>query len=368
MSDTTTRRMLAAYNQMASPTLFLSGFFQTPPINFYDSEEVEFDVTRSEEEVAIVIQDLSTGYRMNSTDLITNKSFKPPIFKEAVPLNAFDLIKRRAGEDPFQQPDFRANVIIKIFNGMRKIEDKVRRTIELQASQVLQTAEVTLIDSAGTALYTLNFNPKASHFPTVGTAWNAAGATITDDLLSSAEVNRDDGLLDSDQVIMGVNAFEAFVQNDDIQKRFDVTRIELGTIAPLEMIGSGGQFRGIVEIGTYRLDVWTYGGRFTHPQTKVSTPYIDPGKVIVRSSAGRLDATFGSIPNLGAMLNAPNAVRTLLPELLGRFSNITGGMDLFINAWMTPDGEQLFAGVGARPLMIPTAIDTFSAIDTLTGP
>ncbi len=53
MSGSTTRRMLAAYIQMAAPTLFLSGFFRSPPANFHTTEEVEIDIVRSDEDIAI---------------------------------------------------------------------------------------------------------------------------------------------------------------------------------------------------------------------------------------------------------------------------------------------------------------------------
>jgi len=363
MSGTTTTRMISAYNQMAAPTLFLSGFFQSPPENFHTSEEVEIDIVRSDEDISVVIQDLSTGYRMNSEDLFTNKAFKPPIYKEALPLNSFDLIKRMPGQNPFESPDFRANVITRMFNGMTKIERKIRRSIELQASQVLQTGVVTLTDSGGVALYTLDYKPKATHFPTAGVSWaTATGAQKIADINSLAEVIRDDGLSDPDQLIMGIDAFENFISDAAIQARFDIRRIDLGTISPMEMRGNGGNFRGIVEIGNYRYDVWTYGGRFKDPQTGTKTQYVDKGKIIVRSSSSRLDATFGAIPNIGALVGG-QAI-TLLPELPGRIPNANGGMDLFTNAWLSQDGEQLFGGVGARPLMIPTAIDTFGTLDT----
>ena len=73
MSGSTTKRMLKAYMQMAQPTLFLSGLFQSPPENFHTSEEVEIDIVRSDEDISIVIQDLSTGYRMNSKTCIRIK-------------------------------------------------------------------------------------------------------------------------------------------------------------------------------------------------------------------------------------------------------------------------------------------------------
>jgi len=361
MSGTVTKHMISAYNQMAEPTLFLSGMFQSPAENFHSSEEVEIDIVRSDEDLSIVIQDLSTGYRMNSEDLYTNKGFKPPIYKEALPLNSFDLIKRMPGQNPFESPDFRANVIARMFSGMQKVERKIRRAIELQASQVLQTGVVTLTDASGAALYTLDYAPKATHFPTAGTSWaSATGEQKIADLSALAEEIRNDGLSDPDQLIMGVDAFESFIGDTEVQPRFDIRRIDLGTISPMRMNGAGGNYRGIVEIGNYRYDVWTYGGRYKDPQTGNKVQFLDPGKVIMRASSGRLDATFGAIPHIGSAIGGPR----LLPELPGRLSNAGGGMDLFTNVWLSQDGEQLFGGVGARPLLIPTAIDTFGCLDT----
>ena len=359
MSSSVTKRMINAYIQKAAPTLFLSGMFLSPPENFHSSEEVEIDIVRDDEDISIVIQDLSTGYRMNSDDLYTNKSFKPPIHKEAFPINAFQLIQRMPGQNPFESPDFRANMITKIMGNMIKLEAKIRRSMELQASQVLQTGVVTLTDSNGVELYTLDYKPKATHFPTSSTAWGQVGADPAGDINSLAEVIRNDGLADPDELIMGVDAFEEFIKDSDIQARFDNRRIDQGVIGPMERRGNGGTFRGVVEIGNYKYDVWTYGGRYKDPQTGAKVQFMSPEKVIVRASSGRLDAAFGAIPNIGTMIRA-----NLLPELPNRISNAAGGMDLSTNAWLSDDGEQLFGGAGARPLMIPTAIDTYGCLDT----
>lgn len=363
MSGTTTRRMISAYFQEpAAPTQYFTGMFRALPENFHASEEVELDIVRSEEDVSIVIQDLSTGYRMNSEDLYTNKSFKPPIHKEALPLNSFDLIKRTPGVNPFESPDFRGNIIRRMFAGMRKIERKIRRAIELQASQVLQTGVITLTDINGTALYTLDYQPKASHFPTAGTSW--ASATLAEkigDLTSLCDQIRTDGLTMPDEMTVGSDAWENLLQTEGFLDRLDKRRADLGTITPMEVRGDGGIFRGALELGNYKLDVFTYEGRYKDPQTGASTKFMDPGKVLIRSSAGRLDATFGAIPNIGALLGSTNRV---LPELPQRMSSVDARMDLFTNVWPSADGEQLFGGVGARPLLVPTAIDTFGCLDT----
>lgn len=361
MADNTTKRMLRAYFQRPTTTQFFTGMFQSPPENFYDGEEVEIDIERSGEQIAIVVQDLSTGYRENAADIYTSKTFKPPIFKEAITLNAFDLLKRMPGNDPYQNPQFRAAVQNKMMQGMNKVARKIDRAQELQAAQVMQTGTVTLSDETGAPLYELDFKPKASHFPTAAIAWGTAGATIYDDIQALSEEVRTDGQQDPDELVMGINAFNAFIKDEEIQKVFDNRRIDQGMVSMMRRRGDGGIFRGVVEIGNYSYDIWTYNGRYEDPQTQIVTPYLDPAKVIIRSSGARLDRTFGSIPNFNDLLGGG---RQMFPEFPRRFNSAVRGQDLHTNIWKTNDGEQLKGGVGTRPLFIPTAIDTYGCLDT----
>ena len=167
--------------------------------------------------------------------------------------------------------------------------------------------------------------------------------------------------MDPDELAVGADAWENLLQTDGFLDRFNQRRADLGMITPMQSRGGGGIYRGTIELGNYKLDVFTYNGRYKDPQTGVSTPYLDPGKIVVKSSGARMDATFGAIPNIGALLGANGR---LIPELPSRMSSPGNGMDLFTNVWMSQDGEQLFGGVGARPLMVPTAIDTFGCLDT----
>lgn len=358
MSTTATKVMLEAYEQDAEPSLFLSGMFQSPRRNFHNSEEVEIDIIRSEEDISIAIQDLSTGARLNSEDIYTNKSFKPPIHKEAGPINAHNLIKRMPGQDPFQAVDFQVNAIARGVRLGRKLQRKILRAVEVQSSQVLTLGVVTLINDAGVAIYTIDYKPKATHFPTAGNAWNTATATMLADVESLANVIRGDGLNNPDLLIMGEGSYELFIQDAAVLARFDNRRILGNGIVPMNLMGNGGIFRGVIEIGNYKYDIWTYGGRYKHPQTGVSTKFVPDDKVIIRSSTSRMDATFGGIPRIGApdpRVPAALTSRVSVPDQM---------LDLQMNAWITSDGETMMVQAGTRPLMIPTAIDQYGCLDT----
>ena len=61
MSDNSTIQLIDMYVERAPRPLFLAGFFLSPPRNFHTSEDIEFDVQRDDESVAIVIHDLNAG-------------------------------------------------------------------------------------------------------------------------------------------------------------------------------------------------------------------------------------------------------------------------------------------------------------------
>lgn len=362
MSDSVTKKMLRLFEQRISPTMFFAGLFQAPAENYYNSEEVELDIIRSDEEVAVAVQDLKAGYRHNTTDLYTNKSFKPPVYKESFSINSFELLKRQAGDDPFENPGFRANLISRFLGGTRTVTDKIRRSMELQGAQALQTGKVTLTDISGNAVYAIDYKPKSTHFPDAGTAWSSATtAQKIADISALADVVRDDGLEDPDQLIIGEDAFRYFTLDEGIQKLLDVRNYDFGGIGGGDMRGRGAKYRGRITLDSYTYDIWTYNGRYKDPQSGNKVRYMDKNKVIVRSSTGLLNATFGAVPNIGALLGVGTRV---LPEVSRRFKSTAQGFDATTNVWLSEDNETLFGGVAARPLMIPSAIDTFGCVNT----
>jgi len=358
MSDASTKKMISAYiERNAQPTGFLAGFFQTPPENFHATEEVEIDIQRNGEEVAVAVQSLSSGGNENEASVFTNKRFTPPIFDERFSLNSFNLLKRSPGDNPFEDVNFLASASREFMAGMRRVEEKIRRSIELQASQVLQTGQVSLTDSAGNARFALDFKPKSSHFPNASTAWTGGSEVPLADIESLADVINVDGKSEPARLIFGKTALKRFLANSSVQAQLDNRRMELGAIQRPEVRGAGGKYHGFISIGQYSFEIWSYSGWYKHPQTGAATPYVTADKVIMLAP-GRLDLTFGAVPSI----LGPDP--RLAAISLGRVRNGAGGMDMFTNLWCSPDGRNLHGSVAARPLCIPTAIDTFGCIDT----
>lgn len=357
MSDSTTKKMLRAYESFRAPSRFLSNLFVSPPENYFNSEEVEIDIIRNEEDVSVALHNLSSGYRENLGGKYTNKSFKPQIHKEAFSLNAFEMIKRAPGRNPFEDVSAQLNAINQTLRGTRNIEAKINRAKELQVSQVLQTAVVDSKDASGNTIFTLDFKGKATHFPQVSTSWSNAGADIVGDILSLCRVINKDGQSKPNTAIFGETAFENMLKNTELGKRFNFRRADTVNILPMREIEGGGEFRGRLEVGSYSLDLWTYSEVYKDPQTGNKLEYLNTNKVIILDIRARKDLVYGSIPRI--VESDPR-----LRFLTGRLAR-QGRTDLFINPFVSNDNENVSIGVGTRFLAIPTAIDTYGCINTV---
>ena len=357
MSGKKTTKMIEAYTSQRQGMFFFTGMFRTPEENFHNSESIEVDIITSDESVSIPVTSIEGGTRIIAQDLFTNKEFTPPIYSESTPFNASDLLKREPGVNPFEDQGFQAKMSARALRQIRKLENRQRRGIELQASQLLQTGVLTLVNKDNNAVYEIDYEPKASHFPTVTTAWSAAGSDPINDLLPLINEIDSNGQVKPDMLVFGQNAFERFIQNEKVQKRLDLRHLDRGGIVPMNPVdGSGGQYHGTLDIGNYKMDIWTYNGKYDDPVTGNKVPFMDDDKVVVRASAGRLDATYGAVPRYNTGMTAPVSLPARISE--------PGRMDLNMFSYVTVDGKTMFIELASRPLLIPTARETFGCLIT----
>lgn len=357
MSDTTTKTLLSPYVQGVDAPMFLSSFFKAR--TFHKTEEVEIDIQRSGEDVAVAIQDLTVDPRMNQSNVYTSKTFKPVIFSEAAAVNSWNLIKRRAGQSPLADPDFQANAMDEAKDLGIKLTNKIRRSIELMASQVFQAvAVITLIDGNGNTVYSIDFKAKAAHFANAGVSWaTVASSDPFLDIKNLADVIRKNGRSAVKRAIFGGGALNNFFASAKVKDTANFRRVDNIAIGRPQGMDEGASFLGTMSAGDHNIEVWTYSGRYVHPQTGTITDYVNTDKVILLGDE-RLDLTYGDIP----MIVPPE--QRALPFLPARVSDASRGVDIHLNSYVTQNNRTLMIEASARPLTIPTAIDSFGCLET----
>jgi len=351
--------MISMYRERRDADMFLSNFFQAPPENFFAGEKVAIDIERSGEDIATIVTKRGTGPNMNSTDVFTTKEYTPPTYNEGAPFNVYDLLNRMPGVNEYNATavSWDAQMMNKISSNFNKLENMIKRGIELQASQVMQTGTITFNNKSGSLIETVDFKPKATHFPTAAILWNAAGYDPLGDLASLAAVIRADSLQSSNRLIFGDTALQLFLSNDEVKDRLDNRRMVLGDVALTDGM-DGGEFHGRITIGQYTYEIWSYDGRYKDPATGVSTAYIGSDKVVMLGRSVRLDKLFAGVPRVTPI--DPRFSR-FLP---GRVSMVGIG-DFHPNIYASQNGKELFIELETRPLLTPTAIDGFGCITVL---
>jgi hypothetical protein len=351
------RKMIEMYRETRGPTGFLASLFVVRPGNISDSETVVIDVERHGEEISPIVS--PGGQTRNTHDHFTTKEFTPPTINEAMSINSQQLMNRQAGTDPYKATDvgFQEQLLSILLAGMRKLGDKIARNLEWQASQLLQTGVLNLVDAAGNVVYTIDFKPKTAHTASATTAWAThATAVPLDDIAAIGDLIRINSLQTPDQLIMGGDANINFQRCVQVKEHFDNRRMNMGGLDP-QLQSSGAKFVGTVDIGMYVYQVWTYDGRGIIPGASTSVPMVGLDNCIVRASSGRLDTVYGGVP--GPVRPDPRFAG-MLPDRIA----IPEAIAISPNVYSSTNGKNVELELESRPLSIPVGIDTFGCIDT----
>ncbi len=363
MSGTTTIRYLGLYEQNLDRKRHFSSLFRTPEKNFHSSDQVEQDVIRRGQDIAIPVVDATAGYRYSERRKSVNKTWTPAVFKEASKVNANELTKRLPGNTPYDSPAFNAVAGELAMNEAAEIERRVRDAVELMCSQVLQTGKVTATDENGETIKEVNFFPldgtgtlaSGDLIVTVGIDWAEDGTSgEPESNLLTLIGNMQARGYTPDRAYFGTQAWLRYLRNPDVLEKFNLRNASFGRIVePAD--AQDATRHGNIVVGDYLLPAYTYNGGYADPQTGAFTRYLNPYKVVLIDSTAPRDLTFGRI----ARFDVPTNAQTLsfLPT---RLEFARGGFGMTMISFLDEPRENLTICCGTRPLPIPTAIDSFA--------
>lgn len=360
MSDLSTIQMLtAAVEDSAQQPGFFTSFFRSPPENYHNQREVEIDIRRDANNVATVIPRIGALNRAENQKF-TNKRFKIPVYGEEFSLNTGDeLLNRPFGQNPFQDVDFMASLQARFEMEMRARERMIRNAIEVQAAQIFRTGQLSLPDSSGATVFPIDFEPKTELYPNASIDWDEpSGTDRLGDVRNLCGAIFDKGNHVPRYLVLGELAKEKFLNDSAVEKQLVRDGTGIGGLVPPQR-RMNGAFHGRVSVGQYVLEIWTNTGFYKDRATGTATKYVSDWDVIVISENARYDLTFGGIPRV-----IPPDPR-LAPLAIGRLGSVGSDrrIDLITNAWFDPPGDNIMGSVQARPLCIPTMIDTFGRMN-----
>jgi len=284
-----TKKLIAVYKEKSTPKSFLRSFFQ---VDEGMTKEVSIEVQRGTEKVAVDVLRGTDGNR-NTMSKSTEKLFVPPLYWDYIVANDHRLYDVAIGA---QSADAISILASELADEMMMLKDKQERAYELQCSQALTTGIVQLEASTD-----IDYKRKAlSLVDTSGaTPWTTGTVDPTAQLLEGCNFLRQVGKSEGATIncIMGDVAFGAFINNTIIKERGDIRSFNLLGIREPQRNSVGASLHGQVACGSYMVNIWTYP-EYYDTAAGVSTPYIDPKKVILLPEAPKFKLSFGAVPQL----------------------------------------------------------------------
>jgi hypothetical protein len=357
LTPTKTVQQLTPYIENSAPEQFLSSFFSVPAVGgIHNSDEIEFDSQVEDEVAAVPVDNSGSDYNMNDFSKFDREKVAPPVYKEGIQIPASKLGDIQAGQDIYQNVNFQSNGTALVGQSIQKLQNKVRRAMEIQAAQILTTGELAIESESGVTKYALDLGMPSTQFFNSSVAWST---TATADPI--ADIRAACALVPNpNKAIMDGPSFDAAMLVDSFKDNFKFPQAGtgLGVLRPGNPQSAfGTMYMGQLIVGGQRLDIWTYDeGVKPYPSATSKTAHIVKKCIVMNDS--RRDATFGGIPSF---INAAGAQRAL--NLPARITNRAQKLDVSVNSLIIRN-ESLFVGVGTRPLLIPRTKDGFAVIST----
>jgi hypothetical protein len=362
--DNILKKVIALFNSQPDINKmgFLSSFFKATPDSFTDADTCNLDEIYEGEEIAPYVTDLNTGAITLVEEKFVNKEIPFPVIAMRSSAQIAKLMERQPGESEFVtgKVNWLARLAVILVKAMARMTGMIRRSMEYQAAQVLQTGDIELTDENGEKTFKLGLTPNASHFPTVTVPWSdIEHATPMEDIDAEADIVRNEGLVDVTTVIFGDKAWINFIKNKWVQDNLNKDVLNMGALAPT-IVNKGGKRMGYIDYGANRYLLFTYSGRYNpfKDKTKV-VKYLDPDNVILLPDPEDLDfrRLFGGIPTV--------RTDTTFDSLFGVDKTQIGGeYDIKPRVYWSNDNNTFIAEVKSRPLMLPVSYKRFACIKT----
>lgn len=283
-----TKALADAYRERISPMAFLRSFFPTVELPTF---EVSIEVERGTEKIAVDVIRGTEGNR-NEFSRSSEKIFIPPYYREFFDATQLSLYDRMFAADSINAQTFAA-FVNQIADKMREIQNKIERSYELQCAQVFDTGIVTLKNGLN-----IDFKRKAGSLEDLsGTPWTGAADPYAH-LQAGAQFIREKGKSQGGTLnaIMGSTALNAFLNNAIVKSRADISNFSLDQLNTPQKNALGASLHGRVSAGSYNINIWSYPE--VYDLVGVSTPYVDPKKIIMLPELPKFKMAFAAVPQL----------------------------------------------------------------------
>lgn len=288
-----------AVNEMKAPNSFLKNMVFSRDVTV-PTRNIELSFLNRGRKIAPFVE-------RNGAAIMTegrNESFRvimPPHIRVKRPMTPSELLeKRRPGSVIFPGADgIQAAMREYMASELAMLGDDITNSEEYLCALALRGA--ISYSSADEAAFTVTFPRSASHDYALGAGdrWNEATSSPRSDFLTAAQLVNDDVSLNVTDVVLGADAADAFLANDEVMAILDPLRLRTGMIDLTQQFSeSGAMFLGTFVHG---IRVWRYARQVEVAGVAVDLIRPKYAEFIARTPAAQFVTYYGAIEDMKAI-------------------------------------------------------------------
>ena len=269
-----TKTLIAALVELKPAPSFLKDRFFAG-VELTDADTIQADIMKGSQRIAPHCSRFKRSI-MVPREVFKTCEFKAPYVKLSSDLKAADLMRRGFGESSFarQSAEERAAALT-----ARDLDKRITRRENLLCAQTLFEGKWTAIDGDDhETLIEVSYGPL--NVTAISPLWSDPASLPLDDIIEMYRLVNSGGAADSDTVVMGRSAADAFRGNASVQKAYDLRNIFEGQLKP-EYRGGGVTYLGTF----YGCEIFVDEGMYVDENGATQT-FVDPKKILVGSSQG----------------------------------------------------------------------------------
>lgn len=275
-------------------TFIKSTFFRN--VETFDTQKIDVDFKKGNRQLAPFVHKKIGGVTIDNEGYETN-TYEPPLVAPNKITTVDDILKRTPGESLYGGKSPNQRAVEKMQRDFTELDEMITRREEWMCCQALFTGKIPILDKDGKELQAeIDFQFTNKVTLSSADAWNKKTGGKIKQLKEWRKQVQKTGFVNCNICIMGDEALEAFIMDEEVQKLLDVERYDLAVIKPRELPN------GVTYIGTIQgegMDIYSYNEWFldnwTNKDKPENKPLVPTNAVALLSTEANYSMYYGGV-------------------------------------------------------------------------
>lgn len=275
-------------------TFIKSTFFRN--VETFDTQKIDVDFKKGNRQLAPFVHKKIGGVTIDNEGYETN-TYEPPLVAPNKITTVDDILKRTPGESLYGGKSPNQRAVEKMQRDFTELDEMITRREEWMCCQALFTGKIPILDKDGKELQAeIDFQFTNKVTLSGANTWNKKTGGKIKQLKEWRKQVQKTGFVNCNICIMGDEALEAFIMDEEVQKLLDVERYDLAVIKPRELPN------GVTYIGTIQgegMDIYSYNEWFldnwTDKDKPENKPLVPTNAVALLSTEANYSMYYGGV-------------------------------------------------------------------------